>query len=179
MVEPCATHIYIDIQQLECLSQCDREGELRENFCEKCSTNWPILNQSTCWHSVCATDFIQPRWWTCICNDTWCDSEPFCSCFSHFHGTFPAVLVRAVIVLLFIVSQQGGDGEPGPRGQQGMFGQKGDEGPRGFPGPPGPIGLQVNSFIILPYICKTRCNRKSVRTLISVSETEWLLSIIK
>lgn len=82
---------------------------------------------------------------------------------SHFHGAFPVVVIRAVIVLLFIVSKQGGDGEPGPRGQQGMFGQKGDEGPRGFPGPPGPIGLQVNSFITLPYICKNT---------ISVSETE-------
>ena len=68
---------------------------------------------------------------------------------SHFHGAF-AVIIRPVILLFFAVSEQGGDGEPGPRGQQGMFGQKGDEGPRGFPGPPGPIGLQVNSCTILP-----------------------------
>lgn len=81
LVELYATHIYMGIQQLQCLCRCEREGEFRDNFCEACSANWPTLNQSMCWYSVCVTDSIQPRWWTCICKVTWCDSEPFCSCF--------------------------------------------------------------------------------------------------
>lgn len=85
-----------------------------------------------------------------------------------FHGAF-SVNYQTYGILLFTVSKQGGDGEPGPRGQQGMFGQKGDEGPRGFPGPPGPIGLQVNSFIIYP---------SPVSTLI-LSETEYCLLLNK
>lgn len=47
------------------------------------------------------------------------------------------------LLICWLWSLQGADGEPGPRGQQGLFGQKGDEGSRGFPGPPGPVGLQV------------------------------------